>query len=293
METKAPELDEQSKKVFVGVLGQCRDVLNSFDDNQLAEPWLTHYRKIKNDYDSALKGLGPSDQVMAALDAKRHLNCLYSILSSANNMCSMLTNSIVDMKKNAATALNSAVEAAIAERIRNGELVAKADIESRVTAGMKAGVDAEITSRIGKGDLIAKDTHTQLCSAAKELGLKEGKESAEQAAKAEKNRVETVERRKNLLVTNGIPVPLTDIEKALGGTDAEFEGRQTTAKSRMQNLMEKGLNLNADNAAWDNIWKEEAAYKTFESLAESLVSGEPFATGKSRAASAPSGPILC
>jgi len=297
METKALELDETSKKFFITVIGQCRDVMNaaydSVNPSQLQEPWLTHYRKIKDDYDTVLKELSPSDQVMAAMDANRHLNSLYSMLTCANSMCSLLTNNITEMKKGAMNALNSAVDAAITERISKGELVAKADVEGRVTTAVKAGIDAEIGNRITAGALVAKDTHTQLCSAAKELGLKEGRTAAEVSAAAEKARIETIATRKTLLATNGIPLPTGDIDAILAGTDEEFSALQATAKSRMENLMSKGVALNSDHALWGNIWKPEAEYKTFESLAESMVSGEPFANGGSRTAKAPSSPFLC
>lgn len=287
MEIKTLELDATTQKFFVGVLSQCRTVFNSYDESGLAEPWLSHYRKIKSDYDTALKELAPSDQAVASLDAHRHLGCLYSMLAGANSMCSMLMNNMADMKKGAMNALNSAVDAAVAKRIADGDLLVKTEVDNRV----KTAVDAEIVNRTKTGDLIPKEQHQQFCSAAKDLGLKEGKTVAETAAAAERTQQETVNKRKTLLATNGMPLPTKDVDKILSGTDAEFETRQTTAKSRMENLMSKGVVLNSDHQLWHNIWLDEESYKTFEALAASMAGGEPFAGG-ARNSAPPSGAML-
>lgn len=266
------EIDAATKKFFTSVLDGCRQVFNSYDESQLQEPWLTHYRKIKSDYDSALRDLGPVDQAPAALEAHRHLGAMYSLLSGMNAMCSYQANHIAEMKKKteeAKHALNSAVDAAVAERIKNGDLIAKADVDNRVTA--------EIARRTTAGDLIPKDTHTQLCSAAKELGIKEGRTAAEQVAATEKAQRETVEKRRASLVTNGLPIPAKEIDKILGGTDEEFGARQTEAKNRMEALTKRGISLNAQDPFWSNVWLDKEAYTNFETLVNQFAGGEPFA----------------
>lgn len=272
MDPKLSQIDESSRKIIQAVLGQSRDVLNSFDLSQLAEPWLSHFNKIKSDYDSALKDLAPSDQVVASLDANRHLSCLYTLLAGANSLCSFVSGQMSEMKKAHATALNSAADAAITAKIQSGELIAKADLDGKI----KAAIDA----RIAGGELLTKESHTQLCSAAKEIGRTEGKTAAETVIANEKAKLATLETRRGLVQTASLPVPSADIEKLLGGTDEEFNTRMETAKSRVQELMAAGIALNAANPAWDNVWKGDGEYKNFKALAIDLKGegAEPFAS---------------
>ena len=93
---------------------------------------------------------------------------LFETLASANNLVSLLS---LEFNKVKTTASADTLTAALA----SGTHLSKADHETQV----KAAVDAAIRERTGeKGDLVAKSTVSQLCSAAKELGLKEGREHA-------------------------------------------------------------------------------------------------------------------
>jgi hypothetical protein len=69
----------------------------------------------------------------------------------------------------------------LASALAAGTHLSKADHEATVTKA----VEAAIASRTGaQGDLVPKATVDQLCSAPKDLGIKEGREAATKEASA-------------------------------------------------------------------------------------------------------------
>jgi hypothetical protein len=237
----------------------------------LDEPWKGHFNALKKQYDEALNGLPPSDQVPAAMDASRTLNSFFHLLSAANSLNSQLGSEVNRLKCSASNSLNSAVDAEVQRRIGAGELVAKADVDGKVNAAIEA--------RTKTGDLVVKETVTQLCSQAKELGFKDGeKKVRDEVAEttARKGRIDT---RKAALQTAGLPVPDAKIESLIGGTDEEFNVLKATAESRIAGLQKKGIALNSKSALGPKVWLPEEQWTTHEALiTEHLSSGNPLAT---------------
>jgi hypothetical protein len=265
-------LDPKTAGLIRNVYQQSGVALNSAIEGGLGEPWLTHFRKLKSDYDSALKELGPTDQAPAAMNASRHLESFYSLLSCANSL-----SDISRMKLQGTSALNSAVDAEITKRIGAGELVSKADLDKKIS-------DA-IEQRTKSGELFTKDVHTSLCSAAKDTGIQQGLDKAKTDFEAKETAARTLETRKTQLATNGLPIPTANLDKILGGTDAEFNAAMETAKTRITELREKkGLALNSNHDSWKMVWSEEG-FNALSALAD-MGGGErhePLAGGGNRA----------
>ncbi len=290
-----PELkmDEKTATFFRTVLGNVNQVLASYDPATLDSPFKEQYLSLKADYDSAIKDLPITDQVPAALDANRHLQCLYSMLSNMNGLVTYLKSTMAGMKPSA-QALCSAVDAAVAERVTKGELVAKADFEARVSTA----VEAEITRRTGEGVLIAKDTHAQLCSVAKAGGMKEGRDAALAEMKTQREQEQLVARRKEALQTASLPGITPDVEKlvleALGGSEEQFAAFQAQAKARLEKFEAAGVSYNSRNPVFAKIYLPEDQFKVFEGLfmdAARTAGHEPFAKGPSTGAQ-PTGAML-
>lgn len=287
-------MDAATTTFFRTVLGTVNQVLASYDPAQLEEPWKTHYLQIKSDYDSALKDLPPTDQAPLALNASNHLQCLYSMLSNTSAMCSYLKSTMASMKPSAEV-LASAVETGVAQRIASGDLVPKAELDSRISTA----VEAEISRRTTAGELIPKDTHAQLCSVAKEGGIKEGREAASVEFKAERERTQTIATRKEALQTASLPGVTADVEalilKSLGGSEEEFNAFKATAKARLDKFTAAGVVYNSQNPVFAKIYLPEEQFKVFEGLFldPAIVGGghEPFAKGPS-AGSQPTGAML-
>jgi hypothetical protein len=236
--------------------------------DQLGEPWKSHYDQIKGQYDTLLAQLGASDQVPAALDANAQLSALYSMLVSASSLSNLLSSQMLAMKQTSATQLNSAVEAAIAEKLTKGELV-KSD-------AVTAKIQEAITTKTTSGELVPREQHTQLCSAAKTTGLEEGRAALLNEQKAETEKKQLIETRKTALQTAGLPVPEKDLEKLLGGTPEEFEAAKTKVQGRITALKTKS----AYHSAFDRfMWASDADYGAFELLAADMKKAtgpEPF-----------------
>jgi hypothetical protein len=286
-------MDPKTATFFRSVLGNVNQVLCSYDPDQLESPWKEHYLQLKSDYDSALKDLPESDKVPLALDANRHLQCLYSMLSNMNGLVTYLKSTMAGMKPSA-QALNSAVDAAIAERIAKGELVLKGEADARVTAA----VDAEITRRTTEGLLIPKDTHSQLCSAARDGGIKQGRDAARAELTQEREREQLITQRKESLQTASLPGVTTDVEQlireALGGSEEQFNAFKATAQQRLEKFKSAGVVYNSQNPVFAKVYLPEDQFKVFEGLFmdPAIVGGhEPFAKGPA-AGTQPTGAML-
>jgi len=97
---------------------------------------------------------------------------------------------------------------ALAAALTAGAHLIKADHETAITKA----VDAAIAARTGaQGDLVPKTTVDQLCSAAKDLGVKEGRaaEQADAAALLAAEKLATD--RTAALTTAGLPLPEADV----------------------------------------------------------------------------------
>lgn len=245
-----------------------RQALCSMADG-LEEPLKGHFNTLKKKYDEVLDSLPPTEQVPAALEAGRHLSALYSILSAANGlMCSL--NSALNSVKTAGAALNSeAVNKAIQDKIATGELFPKSVFDSKVTA--------EVERLTKSGEYVSKATVQQLCSEAKNAGILEGENKVRQESQASADRARLVETRKTQVQTAGLPLPETEIEKILGGSETEFAAQLKKAQDRFGNL-KKHSALNSKSPLMAKIWLADSEFSTFEQLLKDTI-GEPLAGG--------------
>jgi hypothetical protein len=281
-------MDAKTATFFRSVLCNVNQVLCGYNPDELESPWKEHYTQLKADYDSALKDLPESDKVPLALDANRHLQCLYSMLSNMNAMTSYLKSTIAGMKPSAQV-LNSAVEAAVADRVSKGELISKSDLAAQL--------DAEINKRVTDGLLIPKDTHSQLCSAAREGGVKQGRDAALAEITQQREKEQLIATRKETLQTASLPGVTADVEKlireALGGSEEQFKAFKDTAAQRLEKFKSAGVVYNSENPVFAKIYLPEEQFKVFEGLFldPAIVGGhEPFA--KPPAGPQPTGVML-
>lgn len=270
METNAiPELkDIKDIKAVRAFYEQQRQALCSMADN-LEEPLKGHFNNLKKKYDDVLDSLPPTEQVPAALEAGKHLSALYSILSAANGlMCSL--NSALNGVKTAATALNSETLArAVQDKITAGELVPKSVLDGKVTA--------EIERLAKSGDYVPKATVQQLCSEARSAGIAEGESKVRQEASASAEKAKLVETRKAQVHTAGLPLPESEIERVLGGSESDFAATLKKAQDRFAGLKRHSA-LNSKSPLMAKIWLGEPEFVTFEQLLKDTI-GEPLAGG--------------
>lgn len=248
---------------------QQRQALCSMADN-LEEPLKGHFNNLKKKYDDVLDSLPPTEQVPAALEAGKHLSALYSILSAANGlMCSL--NSALNGVKAAGAALNSEViSKAVQDKIAAGELFPKSVLDSKVTA--------EIARLAKSGDYVPKATVQQLCSEAKNAGIAEGENKVREEVNASAEKTKLVEARKTQVQTAGLPLPESEIEKILGGSDTDFAATLKKAQDRFAGL-KKHSALNSKSPLMAKIWLGESEFSTFEQLLKDTI-GEPLAEGR-------------
>jgi len=234
------------------------------------EPWATHYRQIVADCDKALADL-PADESPVE---EKHQSALASLFVASSGLAIMLGGALETEKKNASTALNSAVALEIQKKITAGELIAKEALNSAVQAEIKRLTDA--------GEFVPKATVTQLCSEANTNGMAAGETKVRNEITAEKAAATKVNERKAVLQTASFPIPDTDVEKLLGGTDEEFAARKTKAEQRIAGLKAKGFAINSA-ALLTNVWRTDAEYASFEKMIGEIPAlkstHEPFAGG--------------
>ena len=264
-------------------LNTIREVLTSFRTqicgaaDTLGEPWKGQFLALKGDYDKMLSGLPPTDQVPAALEANSQLSCLHAALSSATSLSVMLGSAMASLSGKSAEASAAQLASAVG-----------AEIEKQIAAGtlFKAeGVEVKIAERIKTGDLVAKETCTQLCSAAKDLGLAEGEKKVRAEIAASAVRQSLITTRKAELQTCGLPIPDARLEGVLAGTGEEFTAAQALAQSRIAALQQRGVALNSNSPLAAKVWLPEEQWQVFESLAvETLKGADPLVTSATPAA---------
>ena len=273
-------------------LNTIREVLTSFRTqicgaaDTLGEPWKGQFVALKGDYDKMLSGLPPTDQVPAALEANSHLSCLHAALSSATALSVMMGSAMASMAGKSAEAVTAQLASAVS-----------AEIEKQIAAGtlFKAeGVEVKIAERIKTGDLVAKETCTQLCSAAKDLGLAEGEKKVRAEIAASAVRQSLISTRKAELQTCGLPIPDARLEGVLAGTGEEFTAAQALAQSRIAALQQRGVALNSNSPLAAKVWLPEEQWQVFESLAvETLKGADPLVTSATPAAGGPPRVMVC
>ena len=273
-------------------LNTIKEVLTSFRTqicgaaDTLGEPWKGQFLALKGDYDKMLSGLPQTDQVPAALEANSQLSCLHAALSSATSLSVMLGSAMASLSGKSAEASAAQLASAVGT-----------EIEKQLAAGtlFKAeGVEAKIAERIKTGDLVAKETCTQLCSAAKDLGLAEGEKKVRAEIAAGAVRQSLITTRKAELQTCGLPIPDARLEGVLAGTGEEFTAAQALAQSRIAALQQRGVALNSSSPLAAKVWLPEEQWQVFESLAvETLKGADPLVTNATPAAGGPPRVMVC
>ena len=240
----------------VGVMRQmCSQVVTTLEalssDAQMAGPLLKMFQGLKDEYNSILVKLPPTDQVPAANEAHWNLQHFFSCLTSTNALLSYLTTRMSEMQKNS----------------YNSETLA-------------AKITAELDAKVKAGEFFPKSTVDSLCSAAKDLGIKEANEKAQADATAAAAKATLLASRKQLLTTNSLPLP--ENEEALLGTDEEFTAAQARVKQQTEVLVGFGVALNSEPIR--KAWAGEAEFKNYADLLKGVVvkktkADEPFAGG--------------
>ncbi len=235
----------------------------------LPEPWKQHFKDLKDQFNAFLAKLPPTDQVSAAFDANHHLAMYAQCLASAASLASMLgaqMNAVMtDIGGRVSVALNAAVDTEITKRITEGALVKKEAVDGLVTAAINGKVTA--------GDLLDKTMHTQLCAAAKDAGILEGKKAVETENAAKAAKVTLINTRKTGLQTAGLPLPESALEHLLAGSEEEFNALKTKAEQRRTALQAKGVAFNAKSPLNGKLYLPDDQWPVFEELAISAVRG--------------------
>ncbi len=235
------------------------------------EPFASQYKDIVRQCDEALAALPADDQPVE----DKHNTALASLFVSSNGLCMLLNSALETERRNS----GSAVQTEITRRVTAGELFTKDSLASAVQSEIKKLTDA--------GEYVPKATVTQLCSEAKTNGLTEGETRVRNEMAAKAAAEQKIAERKTALQTAGFPVPETDMEKFLGGTDEEFNARRTRAQTRQEALKTQGYVIQSAHLL-TNLWREDAEYKAFEKTIEEIPAlksnADPLAVGSPKAA---------
>lgn len=249
---KLADLKPEEVVMLRSMCSQVITAVNGLTD-ELSEPLLTMFKGLKDEYNAILSKLPLTDAVPAAQEASWHLNSFLSCLTSTQALLSYMTTRLGQVK----AATNSAVD--------------------------EKQIQSAIDARVASGDLVPKDKVTMLCSAAKDTGVQEEKSRAAQEKAAADQRAATIASRKQVLATNGLPIPQD--EQVLLGTDDEFAAAQKRVKAQADRLIGigvKGENTLAMSQAWCSAQEFDRIAAILEETGKaksgSRVS-EPFAKG--------------
>jgi len=242
---------------------------------QFASAAATQEGPIKSLFDEVT---GKLQSVLAGLplNVESEPDWLFDSLSSTTNLVSLLSLELSRVRT--AASVTDTLSAALAA----GTHLSKADHE----AGVKAAVATAIAERTGdKGDLVTKTTVDQLCSAAKDLGIKEGRASLQSELDARLAGDKLASDRTAALTAAGIPLPESEVAAVLRASEDHFVAARTTVETRLKAFTEAGLELPSDLLA--NCWLPESDFKKFQKTVTSIpalkvrggaVAAEPFAS---------------
>ena len=209
---------------------------------QLKEPWASEFRKLKDQYDSVLKSLPPSEQAPAALEANSQLTAVFSSLVSAQSVITYLSNEIIGLGKKHDESASQLVT-----------------YQQRCT---------DFDAKLKNGDLVERQKVTELCSASEKNGLEAGRKEVRDEVAKKEAAAQVIVTRKELLASAQLPVPA---DALLAGSDDEFKARQEKVATRTADLRKKGLSLNSKTLI-DAAWADDAAFAGHLSLIDSVLS---------------------
>jgi hypothetical protein len=221
--------------------------------------------------DAALAALPKTTDTNWSLNDQ--LENFFYLLNSANCVANTLGLELSKVKQQMASIGPEAIAAAV----KAGTYIPKTDFETAVSAAVAART-------VAGGDLVPKATVTQLCSAAKDLGLKEGRSARDQELAATKVADELATGRRTALTTAGLPLPEAEVEAILRAPETDFAAARTLAEGRLLKLTEAGIELTPELRS--KAWLPEAGYDVFHktvsaipSLRRSTTLPEPLAGG--------------
>ena len=259
-------------------------------------PIKTLFEEVRGKLEGALNALPKESE--GDLDLQCTLDNVVGCMASTSSLLTQLGLELSKHKQMASAVPVDTLAAALAA----GTHLNKADHEAAVTKA----VTAAITARTGeKGDLVPKTTVDQLCSAAKDLGIKEGRAAEKADAEARVAAEKLATERTAALTQAGLPLP--EAEPNLGqasaailrAPEAEFTAARGTVETRIKGFTEAGLELPAELLA--TCWAPEAEFKKFQKTVTSIpalkvragrTTAEPFATPPAGGAASATVPML-
>jgi hypothetical protein len=289
-------------------LGQVREFFNNLK-SQFASaatvyegPIKTLFEEVRGKLENALNALPKESE--GDWDMQCTLDNVVGCMASTSSLLTQLGLELSKHKQmaSAAKALEAGASAAVlgeghkdtlAAALTAGTHLSKGDHEAAVSKA----VDAAIAARTGaQGDLVAKTTVDQLCSAAKDLGIKEGRAAEKADAEARLAAEKLATERTAALTQAGLPLPEAEPNPGLApnlglasaailrAPEAEFAAARGTVETRIKGFTEAGLELPAELLA--ACWAPEAEFKKFQKTVTSIPAlkvragrvAEPFAT---------------
>lgn len=192
-------------------------------------------------------------------DLTQNLDNVFSCLTSANACLSQLS---LELSKHRQTAseLDAKVTEEIGRRVASGDLIGKDSLSK--------AVEAAVQSRVSSGLLVPETTVKQMCSAAKDVGITEGKAEADRLLQAERERQNLITQRKADLQKASVPLPEGEFERVLGLKEEEFKAAKSEFESRLALLKKDNIQLSSELLA--NLWLPKDQYATFEKMVRSI-----------------------
>ena len=196
------------------------------------------------------------------------LENLFCLLNSANSVANALALELSKVKQQMAAVGPEAIAAAVAA----GTHIPKTDFDTAVSAAV-----AKRTAE--GGDLVTQESVKQLCSAAKSLGVQEGRAARDAELATAKQADELAATRRTALTTAGLPLPEADVENVLRLAEPEFAAARTIAEKRLKTLA--GIALDGDLLR--KVWLGEPEFAVFHKTVSAIPAlkrtAEPLAGG--------------
>ena len=254
-------------------------------------PIQTMFAEVTGKLETVLAGLPKTAEGGWCLTDK--LDWLFESLSSTSSLINSLTLELAKLK-----AEKEAMAATLAS-VQSAAPLAPED-PAAAAAKLQTAIDAAIAARTAEaGDLVPKATVDQLCSAAKTLGISEGRQAVQAEQAAEAAAAKLAADRTTALTTAGLPLPESDVAAVLRASDEVFAAARATAETRMKSLTEAGLELSPELAA--NVWAADGQYAVFQKLVTGIAAlkraprtpaAEPFASGPAGSGATPAKHML-
>jgi hypothetical protein len=267
------------KEFFTGLQSQFASAATLYEG-----PLKSLYEETVTKLNGVLTGLKEAGENWNLTDK---LDWLFDSMASTSALLSNVTLELQKAKADKAAA--DALEAtrasaadALTAAVGAGTHLTKAAHDAAVTAAVTAAI-AERTGE--KGDLTPRAQVNSLCSAAKDLGIAEGRKLVEDELAAKAAADKLVADRKAALTTAGLPLPEATVEAVLRAPEKEFTAAQTLVVERQKGFTEAGIDLSPELAA--SLWLPADQFNIFNTTVRGVTAlkrttgrpASPFATG--------------